>query len=242
MFLEDKKPEINLPGLNKLYISITSHPIIDEINNRNNNIKTFCCKKVSIITWEGKKKINLTGSLYYKKPNFFRMEIFWKSNKETDIGSNQEIFWYWAKREKNPALFWAKHEDFPRSRLKTPFDPNFIKSSLGVDEIKYEKIYENESIIAINPQLNGIGQTIFLETIINNKNINGLKITRNNQLLAASEIKNRYPLEILYNWVEENRIVLIKFEDVLINTQINDSVFILPNYKPKINMLDSLFS
>lgn len=235
-FLEEKQPKIYLPDIDKYSLIKKTHPIIDAINNDNQKIQTFICRNISITTWQGKKRVNLTGSLYYKKPNCFRMEIFWKSNKETDIGSNTDVFWYWAKREKYPALYWATHEEFSRSRLKTPFNPNFIKSSLGFDEIKHKDIFENSVIIATIPQLDGIGQTVILQTIIENQSIKGLKITRNNQLLAMCEIKNRNPLQIVYYWTEEDKTVLMQFNNYIINQEINNQEFVVPDYRPKINM------
>lgn len=51
-----------------------------------------------------------------------------------DVGSNDEIFWLWAKPVDANSIFYAKHEAYPESNLgrMLPLDPSWIADALGL--------------------------------------------------------------------------------------------------------------
>ncbi len=51
-----------------------------------------------------------------------------------DVGSNDEIFWFWAKPAEPTSIFYSKHEDYPKSALgrMMPLDPSWIADALGL--------------------------------------------------------------------------------------------------------------
>jgi hypothetical protein len=56
---------------------------------------------------------------------------------ELDIGSNEELFWFWAKRAPEPVVFYASHRDFAASpnRGMFPVDPTWVIEAMGLVQL-----------------------------------------------------------------------------------------------------------
>lgn len=55
---------------------------------------------------------------------------------ELDLGSNDELFWFWIKRNDPPAVFYARHGQFHDSAAKQifPVEPNWLIEAIGLVE------------------------------------------------------------------------------------------------------------
>jgi outer membrane lipoprotein-sorting protein len=248
----DNVPTANLPqkhqelqGQSPLPKQIEPPPLIKEINQRTAKIKSFSCEDVEIKVWQNGHRFKLSGRMYYEKPKNFRFEINSILGKELDLGSNEEAFWYWSRRDPNPGLHWAKHNDYAKTRLKTPFNPFFMRASLGLEtlDVSDAKLVENESaMMLVYQRTNGTGQTVLYSVFINKvkKQIDGFVITDlNGKTLAACEIQEwsgDLPTKVLYTWQEEERVMLIRFNRHQLNPVISPTIWQMPNYTPKINM------
>jgi hypothetical protein len=147
------------------------------------------------------------------------MEISSLLGKELDVGSNSQNFWYWSRRDKTPGLHYAAHADLNKTRLKTPFNPMFLKSTLGVEELSSEncKIIESQKdFMVVYPRLNASGDPINFAIFVSKerKQIDGYVVTDSNgKSLAACEVQQYsgdIPVKILYTWYEENRVMLMQ--------------------------------
>ena len=221
--------------------------LVLEINQRNKAIRSFSCDYVVIKTWEKGMRFRLNGELYYEKDLTFRMILDSVFGKELDLGSNEEVFWYWSRRDKHPGLYWANHEDFNQTRLKTPFNPMFMRDTLGLNEIpqKGAKIIDKEdSLLIVYERTNSMGEPILYSVVVGKKTkqIDGFLVTDIEGVpLALAEIKesqNGLPLQILYTWYEEGKILLIEFRNAKTNLHIPASNWQPPNETPKINMAE----
>jgi hypothetical protein len=63
---------------------------------------------------------------------------------ELDLGSNDQHFWFWAARAPQPAVFFARHEQFATSpaRQMLAIEPAWLIEALGVVEIDPASITE----------------------------------------------------------------------------------------------------
>lgn len=59
---------------------------------------------------------------------------------ELDLGCNDDIFWFWAKRQKPAAVMYASHDQLEtvRDNLQIPFEPDWLMEALGVAPIAPE--------------------------------------------------------------------------------------------------------
>lgn len=237
--LKPENPEVVVPE------------VILKINSRNSNIKSFIVKNMKAKTWEKGMRFKLNGSLFYKKDLFFRMQISSLFGEELDLGANDKIFWYWSRRDQHPGLYYAHYEDFTETRLKTPFNPMFLRVSLGLEEIdtKNANIVSKNGYIAISTQVVSTTNKNIIYTIFVNEEkerIEGCLITdMNDKPLASCEIQKfseDLPEKILYTWHEEKKVMLLEFEDLQENVEISNNKWEVPRKKPKINMAEEMMT
>ncbi len=53
---------------------------------------------------------------------------------EVDVGSNDQLFWFWVKRNQPPAFYYCGHDQFASSsaRAMVPVEPEWLIRALGV--------------------------------------------------------------------------------------------------------------
>ncbi len=56
------------------------------------------------------------------------------TGQEMDVGSNQEIFWFWVKRTDPPALFYGKYDEYPAPNIGggLPVRPEWLTEAIGL--------------------------------------------------------------------------------------------------------------
>lgn len=66
----------------------------------------------------------------------FRAGTNW-TGPELDLGSNPELFWFWAARNTPPQVLYARHDRFGMSRARDalPVEPAWLVEALGLVEI-----------------------------------------------------------------------------------------------------------
>jgi hypothetical protein len=78
----------------------------------------------------------LKANVVMERPRRFRLvgSLLSVTGAEIDLGSNDEILWMWVKRAPQPAIYYARHEQFhlsPATQL-LPIDPSWLTEALGV--------------------------------------------------------------------------------------------------------------
>lgn len=80
----------------------------------------------------------LETSYALDRPRRFRLRAETRiTGPELDLGSNDEIYWVWVKRNEQPAIYWGKHAEFDKSTARdiVPIPPDWLIQALGVVEI-----------------------------------------------------------------------------------------------------------
>jgi hypothetical protein len=78
---------------------------------------------------------SLRAHLFLDRPRRFRLlgeTTFF--GPEADLGSNDEVFWFWIKRNPQPAVFYCRHDQFETSlaRNMLPVEPGWVIEALGI--------------------------------------------------------------------------------------------------------------
>jgi hypothetical protein len=244
--LKLKQPQINLPP-----VSIGDSQSIqqnfrqlDEINAPNKNINSFTCDNLILRIWQNNLRFKLNGMLYYEKPRNFRMVVKSIAGTESDVGSNNQLFWFWSKRMKPKALYYANHEDLSRTRLKSPFTPLWLMESLCINEIKQSATMTETTkyFVFIEVVNNPSNKKVQKFTYVNKstKHIDGFIVKdMNGNTQCSSEVVEWYgnlPQQILYNWHEENITMIMEFNNPSSNQKVEQTIFRMPPIQPQINM------
>lgn len=92
----------------------------------------------------------LTAKVRFEAPRNFRLQASAPIvGPELDLGSNPELFWFWAKRSPNPALVFARHEDFARAstRAAAPIEPEWILDAIGLMSFREGDRHEGPAVV-----------------------------------------------------------------------------------------------
>ena len=77
---------------------------------------------------------SLKASVALDRPQRFRLRAEHFMGPEVDLGSNDELFWFWVRRNQPPALYFCRHEQFGASPLRRviPVEPAWLIEALGL--------------------------------------------------------------------------------------------------------------
>lgn len=247
---ENNKPndiissQIELKRIPKEVQPITNS-ILFEINDKNEQIKTLVYPKI-VIKSHG---ISLDSTLFYEKPQRFRSVSWSVLGKESDVGSNDDIFWFWSKRMNPPALFYTKHENLYNTRLRAPFHPEWSTEILGCNAIKLDKCtvmeYKNQ-LVLFEERTSIIGKPLVKIWTVDphRKSINGhyLYDVKMNPIISA-EIKDFHVFGNIYlpktmeiNWYEESVKTVWEMDRPIVNVPIDSVNWKIPDVKKSIDL------
>jgi hypothetical protein len=111
----------------------TLEQVVDVVNRNSSAIQSFSTSRATL---SGSGFPSLTASVAFQRQRRFRLQAGTGFGAEVDLGSNDELFWFWVKRSQPPAVYYCRHEQFAASpaRRMTPFEPQWLIEALGVVE------------------------------------------------------------------------------------------------------------
>lgn len=225
--------------------------LINQINKRNKQVKSLFVNNMTIKVKQ-KMTIVVHGRLAMQKANQFRLNV-WHDifGQEMDIGSNNEVFWFWSKRMENPALYYAKHEDLSKTLLKTPLNPGWLMESMNLDVISTENIevakFKNFWVV-IQPRTSALGEKVTVVTLIDPQKIAvmGRYLYNQNGKLAASAETQEFTIDTTTGALIPKKLFIIWYEEGVemewllhspqINVGISQNYWLMPTMKNKVNM------
>jgi hypothetical protein len=80
----------------------------------------------------------LKGNIAAQRPGRVRLQASSLMGPEVDLGANDELFWFWVKRNEPPALYFARHDQFCGSAAQRlmPIEPQWLLDALGFVEFR----------------------------------------------------------------------------------------------------------
>lgn len=120
-------PEVLMPGA-------SLDQIIAAVNQNAAKVQNYQTNN-AIITVPGDALVPaLRGNIAAERPNKIRLQASTAlSGPEVDLGSNEELFWFWVKRNEPPALYFSRHDQFAGSAAQQviPIEPTWLFDALG---------------------------------------------------------------------------------------------------------------
>lgn len=106
--------------------------VIATINNNSAKIQSLSTDDATISSG---LMPSLRAHLYFDRPRRFRLlgETL-LTGPEVDLGSNDDLFWFWVKRNPQPAVFYCRHDQFETSLARNllPVEPQWVIEALGI--------------------------------------------------------------------------------------------------------------
>ena len=121
--------------------------VINVVNNNSARVQSLATEDASISV---PFMPSLRAKLYLERPRRFRLlgdTAF--TSSEVDLGSNDELFWFWAKRNPQPAIFYCRHDQFEQSLARNllPVEPQWLIEALGVVTLDPAASYEGPTLV-----------------------------------------------------------------------------------------------
>jgi hypothetical protein len=128
---------IGPPAPEVLMVGASLEQIIAAVNQNAARVQSYQTNNASI-TIPGMPAIPLlNGNIAVQRPGRLRFQASTRlTGNEFDLGSNDELFWFWVKRNEPPALYFARHAQFAGSAAQQmmPIDPQWLIDAVGLSQ------------------------------------------------------------------------------------------------------------
>lgn len=215
--------------------------IVENFAEKSDAVRSVYCKNMPISLRQGRQTFSCLGELAYEKPRNFRLIARHRfTGEEMDIGSNSSIFWFWSKRMSPPSVYFCKHENYPKSQLKSALNPEFLTKSLGHDRIELKDLSgfseDADNIFAHQKVTDGSGSQMDMVYVLSrlSNSLEGIKIIRP----AGSKVASTHYRggKIFMEWPEEDMSMIWDMSSSVMNTRIPKSYWAMPKKSSTIEM------
>ena len=107
--------------------------IVDHLNRNVDKLQAWRANSVRIRA----NNLPLSGTLAVERGRHLRLVVNSIAGNEVDMGSNDDLFWIWAKRMPPPEYVYCRHEhtEAVRQAMGIPFEPEWLMQALGVSPL-----------------------------------------------------------------------------------------------------------
>lgn len=122
------------PAPEVLVTGMSLDQVISAVNLNASRIQSYRTTNASI-TIPGVPGIpRLSGNIALERPRRLRLTANSLLGDEVDLGSNDQLFWFWVRRNEPPALYFARHDQYAGSAAQRmlPIEPDWLMDALGL--------------------------------------------------------------------------------------------------------------
>ena len=125
-FWQEPHPQVLPPGAGL-------EQVIAAVNRNNSQIQSLFSNSAFL---SGPGYPTLRAHIAYQRQRNFRLKAD-GFGPEVDLGSNDQLFWFWIKRNQPPAVYFCRHDQYPTSQARRmiPVDPDWLIEALGTLEL-----------------------------------------------------------------------------------------------------------
>lgn len=111
--------------------------VVDHLNRNVQKLHSWQAHSVKIRA----NNMPLSGTLAVQEGQHLRLVVNSIAGHEVDMGSNDDVFWIWAKRM-DPSYVYCHHTqiDAARQTLGVPFEPQWLMQALGVAPLETQDL------------------------------------------------------------------------------------------------------
>jgi hypothetical protein len=123
-------PQVLPPGANR-------EQIVAAVNQNSSRVQSLAVSNASITIPNMLGLPLLSGNIAAERPGRFRLTAGSVAGPELDLGSNDELFWLWLRRNQPPAVYICRHAQFANSNIRQilPVEPSWLLAALGMVDI-----------------------------------------------------------------------------------------------------------
>ncbi len=130
--------QVGPPAPEVLQAASSLEQVVAAVNQNSSRVTSYQTNNASI-TVPGMPGIPLLrGNIAAQQPGKVRLQASTAlTGPEVDLGANDELFWFWVKRNEPPALYFSRHDQFAGSAAKQimPIEPQWLLDALGMMQL-----------------------------------------------------------------------------------------------------------
>lgn len=213
--------------------------VTDVVNHVNNNInRVHAWKSTDVSIRASGTPIALSASVSVESARHFRLLVNSLGGQEADFGSNDDIFWFWMKRN-DPRVFTCRHDEIhvAQQRIDIPFRPDWLMEVLGVvplveSEFTLQPDLSDSGIVTLVSQTVTTGQEPVRRVVLVDKCrghvVGHILYDASNQLIAKAELAGHQldpasqailPRHIRVEWPRAQLSMQLSMRTVSVNPQ-----------------------
>jgi hypothetical protein len=129
-----RNPFYAQPAVPVLAPTATLDQVVQVVNANSTRVQSFYTNDATISV---PPYPTLHGFVAFERPRRFRLQARLGFGNEFDLGSNDELFWFWVRRENPPAVYFCRHAQFEGCRVRQmiPIRPEWLIEALGANEL-----------------------------------------------------------------------------------------------------------
>jgi hypothetical protein len=213
----------------------TAADLIAYMNRNAQQISSLRCDLISLDCKYGVQDFSIPGKMVCQKPTRpgagpnFRLVAETLGSQEADIGSNEQEFWYWLKRNNPPYLVHCAYQDMARGvKIPFPFQPEWVIEALGMGDYGSAENYRlvsDKKTYQLIQETTSQGQRVQKVTIFNRQpsqaQVAGhVLLDARGKLICSAKIVETanvsgvlVPRKIVFSYPAENIVLKLKLFD-----------------------------
>jgi hypothetical protein len=118
--------------------------IITAVNQNSARIQSLSVTGAGITIPDTLELPLLTGNIAAERPGRFRLTAGTSFGQEIDVGSNDELFWMWVRRNQPPAVYICRHDQFATSNIRQimPIEPSWLLAAMGIVDLDPASVFD----------------------------------------------------------------------------------------------------
>ncbi len=140
-------PQVLQPGASR-------EQIVAAVNQNSSRVQSLTVTNAAITIPDMMGLPILNGNIAAERPGRFRLTAGTVAGQELDLGSNDELFWLWVRRNQPPAVYFCRHSQFANSNIRQmlPVEPSWLLAALGMVDLDPATVFDGPL-----PSLRGAG-------------------------------------------------------------------------------------
>ena len=161
-----RSPPFAMPFARALPPAATREQVLAVVNANSARVHSYNAPNASIGITSVPLMPSLKSTIALERPRRFRLrsQLSVLTGPELDVGSNDELFWFWTKRNPSRELYFCRHEEYATSLAPQimPVEPEWLFEALGLTTLVPEEIVQGPTPVGENRlELRSLRQTGF---------------------------------------------------------------------------------
>jgi hypothetical protein len=123
----------------------TREQIVAAVNQNSSRVQSLTVTNAAITIPNVIGLPILNGNIAAERPERFRLTAGTAvTGQEMDLGSNDELFWLWVRRNQPPGVYFCRHAQFAGSNIRQmmPVEPSWLLAALGMVDLDPALVFD----------------------------------------------------------------------------------------------------